>query len=262
MRSQRNFAQALIITIATVTLILGLNFGLKLDLGQKFFNIISPVGIVVNNVGKSISGFFVNFSKIGSLYQENKDLKEKYNNSLSEIARLKDAGIENDSLKKDLGFIKNSDISFAPASVVSYNPDIHDGLVVRTVSSESLKVGAAVISEGFLVGKVSNVDGNIIKINLITDADSAIPAQINGKSITGIAKGKIGRGLLLDQVPQSEAVTAGDLVTTSGLGGDLPKSLIIGQVESVQKVSGSIFQQVNIKTQINLLALARVYIAR
>ena len=97
---------------------------------------------------------------------------------------------------------------------------------------------------------------------LITDSTSSIPATLQSKEITGIARGKIGNGITMEQVPQSDNVVKGDTVITSGLGGDFPKGLIIGKVDEVQKVSGSIFQNVVLRPAVELTRIERVMIVR
>lgn len=252
-------------TMLAVMVIIGLiavdqifSFGL----GNRITRFLSPVGVVITNTGEQIGGFFEGILHIGTLQKDNKNLNDKLNDSLAEIARLSEAKKENDSLRLDLGFKVSSPLDLVPAEVAYFDPSLRDGITVQVDSSDGLKVGNVVLSQGYLIGRVSEINGNNIKVLLTTDSQSSLPATIQGKDVTGIAKGKIGNGLTVEQVPQSDNVASGDTVITSGLGGELPKGLILGRVESVQKVSGSIFQSVILRPAVEFTRLQRVMIAR
>lgn len=234
----------------------------SLGLGKKATILLSPIGVVISTTGEKIGGFFGNLAHIGSLQRENKDLSDKYNAALAEIARLTEAKKENDSLRASLGFKQSSNLDLVMADVAYFDPGLKDGITVTVDDASGIEVGNVVLAEGFLVGRVEKIDGKSIKVLLITDSTSSIPATIQNKNITGIAKGVIGNGLVVEQIPQSDSVTKGDTVVTSGLGGDLPKGLIIGTVDEVQKISGSIFQSVTLQPMVEFTRLERVMIAR
>ena len=251
--------------IITVFLLLGglfVDSTFHLGLGRGLQSFFTPVTIVVSDAGSSISGFFGGIGNIGNLQKENADLKDKLNSALAEIASIQTAKDENESLKKDLGFKDSSNLTLVPGIVVSYDPTLHSGINVRVDSASGITVGKPVIAEGYLIGRVSSVSGNVVKVSLIVDSTSAIPAIVLGKNISGIATGVIGNGLLMDQVPQSDAVAKDDLVVTSGLGGDLPKGIIIAKVGDISKVSGSIFQNVELLPMVDFSKIERVMIAK
>ena len=61
-------------------------------------------------------------------------------------------------------------------------------------------------------------------------------------------------------IPQGDTVDVGDVVFTSGLGGNLPKRLVIGQVASVHKSDVEMFQEADIIPAVNLRDLESVMI--
>lgn len=243
--------------------IFGIDRFMKLGLTTTAVSYISPVGIVFSNVGSGVTSFFGNISKVGGLQSENKDLTERLNKALIEISRLSADQKENESLKNDLNFKKTHDFDLLGARVVFFDPNnVRETVTVDVGSKDGVKIGDVVVSQGFLVGKAKSVTDHTSKIILITDTESATPAMVVDKNITGIVKGKIGNGLTLDQVPQSDKIATGDLISTSGLGGDFPKGLLMGKVENVQQVSGSIFQAIEVHPMIDLNKLERVMVIR
>ena len=55
----------------------------------------------------------------------------------------------------------------------------------------------------------------------------------------------------MDYIPQGGDVTAGDVVITSGLGGNFPKNLVIGQVVEVSQKDYEMFQQGILRPTVN-----------
>jgi rod shape-determining protein MreC len=235
----------------------------NLDFTTKAVTYISPVGVVFSDVGSDVTSFFGNITKIGSLQKENKNLDDRLNNALAEISRLSASQKENESLKNDLNFMKSHDFTLLGARIIFFDPsNIRETVTIDVGKIEGTEVGNPVLSQGFLIGKIKSTTDHTARVVLITDPESATPAMIVNKNITGIIRGKIGNGLTLDQVPQSDKVGKDDLISTSGLGGEFPKGLLIGKIENVQRVSGSIFQAIEVNTMIDLNKLERVMIIK
>jgi rod shape-determining protein MreC len=53
-------------------------------------------------------------------------------------------------------------------------------------------------------------------------------------------------------IPQEEDVRVGDIVLTSGLGGLMPKGLVIGQVTEVQQREYETFQAATVRPAVDL----------
>lgn len=243
--------------------LLGLDRYLKLKIFESAVSQVSPVGTIFSGFGSNLSGFFDNFTNLGNLQKENNELKEKLDKSLAEISRLSLAQKENESLKKDLNFKENHDFNLVGARIVYFDPgNIRETITIDVGKKDGIQDGDVAISEGFLIGKVAKVGEKTSKITLITDPKSAIPGVVINRDIAGIVKGKIGEGLLLEQIPQDEKINQGDLIATSGLGGQFPKGIIIGKVENVKQISGSIFQAIEARPMLNLSKIEKVMIIK
>ena len=254
----------LMLTIITVILFLGIfadiifNFGIIKGVG----NIFTPVELVFSNTGSTVSGFFSGLANIGKLQEENSDLKNRLNQTLSENALLAEAKKENESLLKELGFKISSGLNLTPGIITSFDPTLSSGINIYVDDISGISQGSAVISDGYFIGTVSKISGKRLNVSLIIDSASAIPASIKLKNVSGIAKGLIGNGLILDQIPQGDDVVKGDLVVTSGLGGNLPSGVILGRISDIQKVSGSIFQQIRLDPMVEFSKIRKVMIVR
>ena len=57
--------------------------------------------------------------------------------------------------------------------------------------------------------------------------------MIQSSRAQGIVSGRLAQDLVMDYIPQDESVAVGDVILTSGMGGNYPKALVIGQVVEV-----------------------------
>ena len=61
-------------------------------------------------------------------------------------------------------------------------------------------------------------------------------------------------------IPQSASVQVGDLILTSGLGGNYPSNVLIGQVTSVRRRETDLFQQASVQPVVDFSQLEIVLI--
>ncbi|NOG50621.1 MAG: hypothetical protein HND48_15240 [Chloroflexi bacterium] len=70
---------------------------------------------------------------------------------------------------------------------------------------------------------------------LINSEFSAISARLETSRVEGSVVGQASGNLRMTLLPQGANVQVGDLVRTSGLGGNLPPDIVIGQVTSTRQ---------------------------
>ena len=118
----------------------------------------------------------------------------------------------------------------------------------------------AVLTHRGLVGRITDANLHSSKVLLITDVSSSVNALIQESRATGIVQGRIREGLVMKYIQQTEEVKPGDLVLTSGLGGNFPTRLIIGQVTGVRKRDVELFQEADVRPAVNFRALEMVMV--
>lgn len=203
------------------------------------------------------------WTNIRNLNDENALLKSQLAKKETEIALLLESKKENENLKKLLSFAGEQDNEWIASQISTYDPNnFIKSVIIDKGERDGIKKGAAVISEGYLVGKVSEVRFSYSRVILITDSNSAIPSIVQGTSVSGLTRGLIGFGLTLDSIPQGEKIEAGDVIISSGLGGDLPRGLIIGRVEDVESSDNSIFQKARLRPAANFRNLRHVLVLK
>lgn len=260
MRRFKTFAISLIVLASVVSLH---RVGYLRPAEDLVLKVVSPIGKFLNISTNSGKGIFGGISGLKDLQKENKDLQNKLNRAEQEIVGLQEAKTENESLRKDLEFKLTEKYETLSASVIMYDPaSIRQTVIIDKGENDGVKEGQAVVSEGFLVGKITEVDKERAKVFLITDPVSAIPVYVQNSTATGILRGQIGHGLSIEKIPQGDVLKQGQFVVTSGLGGDYIKGLIIGKLDEINKSDNAIFQESSVRPEVNFGRLERVLIIK
>jgi rod shape-determining protein MreC len=223
----------------------------------------APISLFFTNLSGGTSGFFTNILNLGKLQRDNAELRDNVNKLQAEVAQLSEAKKENDQLRNDLGFVNSGKYLYEASDVIAFDPSNLRGMItINKGGANGLKSGMAVISNGFLIGKVSDVSDKTSKVQLITDPTSAIPVTLKSANTNGLAKGGIGFGLTMEKIPQGEQITEGDTVITSGLGGEIPKGLILGVIEKITRQENSLFIDAVIRPSAELGNLTRLIVIK
>jgi rod shape-determining protein MreC len=93
-----------------------------------------------------------------------------------------------------------------------------------------------------------------------TPAPTASPTPAPAPPTRGIAEGDLRDRLVLNLIPSDVPVVEGSLITTSGLGGNFPRSLLIGTVREVERKPQSPFTLAMIEPAANLSTLDTVLV--
>jgi rod shape-determining protein MreC len=121
---------------------------------------------------------------------------------------------------------------------------------------------AVIVYDGILIGKVSEVYSNSAKVILLSDASSSINVSDSETSAKGILSGEYGLGIIIEMVEQTDVLRVGDDIVTSGLGGAMPKGLLIGKVDQVSTSPDKLFQQAVVRPTVKYSNLNVVFVIK
>jgi rod shape-determining protein MreC len=191
--------------------------------------------------------------------KENKRLK-------AEVQRLRDQVAQNQTAQRDASQLRglvglSRDQGYprgtkpVTARVIARSPTVwYSSVKIDKGESDGVKIDQPVIASGGLAGKITRVTGGTAEVTLISDASSAVSAQIMPQGANGIVKPEVGnpRDLLLDFVEKGRRVTEGTTVVTSGFTSSrveslFPRGIPIGRVTKVDLDEVELYQRVHIK---------------
>ena len=131
------------------------------------------------------------------------------------------------------------------ANVIGYDtsPAVRS-IIIDKGSEDGLRVGMPVESPRGLIGRIFRTTQNSAQVVLVTDNASAIPVRLGTSRATGSLRGRGATGdLLVEWIDLKFQLEIGEVVLTSGLGGDFPQDIVIGRVVQVLRNESDLFQQ-------------------
>ncbi len=216
-----------------------------------------------------IADFFEGLFNRGDLKRENERLRQELERLQAQVAAAKDAERRMQELEEALD-VKESrpDDEFVVGDIIAQDPSgVKRALAIDRGSKDGLDEGMVVLSRsGSLVGTVSRVYEDFAWLRLITDPNSAVNIVVladgdeGGTEARGVAGGDLSGRLSLEMVPAEASLTEGDLVTTSGLGGNYPRALLVGSVRSVEDRPQALFKKATVEPAADLSALDTVMV--
>lgn len=206
-----------------------------------------PVNMVVR---------FVNsVDSVINTYEENQQLKSKIDQVYELQVRVADLEAENEAMKQSLDLNQTlSDFTVLNATVISRNPDQWmETMMIDVGSLQGVEENMAVMAGNGLIGRVIEVNATSSKVLLLTSEKSnagKVSAVVQAKA--GSANGIISsynrknKKYIMTQVDPEAKIEEGEMVITSGLGGVIPRTLLIGEVSNVKMDDYGLFQTVEI----------------
>ncbi len=141
------------------------------------------------------------------------------------------------------------------ARVIARSPTVwYSTIRIDKGSGDGVRLDQPVIASGGLAGKVTRVTGGSAEVTLITDASSAVSAQVMPNGAAGVVRPEVGdpTDLLLDYIQKGRRVTENTTVVTSGFTSSrveslFPRGIPIGRVTKVDLDEVDLYQRVHIE---------------
>jgi len=226
------------------------------------FTLFAPLQYSFHWVSTRITRGIETIRQLGTLQARVNELQQTVDRLMIENLRLREAEIEATSLREQLQFkLANPTYELLAAEVIGRDPSnlLHYILIDRG-TEDGLALGMPVVTARGLVGRITTVYPHSSRVMLLTDPASSVNALIQSSRATGVVQGQ-GRGdLTLRYVEQNEQVQVDDIVLTSGLAGNFPKRLVIGQVRTVQRSDVEMFQEIVVQSAVDFDRLETVLV--
>ena len=133
-------------------------------------------------------------------------------------------------------------------------------IIIDRGSDDDIRRGMPVVTNQGLVGQIDAVTAGAARIQLITDPASSVNVTLQQSGADAVLKGQINGELVLEFIPQDVDVQTGELVITSGLGGNYPPNLVVGQVSTVRSRPYDLFQSASVQPAVDFSNLDIVLI--
>ncbi|HDD25435.1 MAG TPA: rod shape-determining protein MreC [Chloroflexi bacterium] len=267
----------LALIVLALVLLIADEAGLLAPVKTGFHYVLDPLQRIMAGAKRMIGSPFQPRPDVEELQAEVKELRARVDELTLENIRLREYEAEVQQLRALLNFVSEYPIStplgadvigkeacetFACADVIGAEPNPYLRYITINVGAQQgVQVGMPVVSGGAgLIGRVSEVAPRTAKVQLITDRESAVAALLQSSRATGLVVGQPDGTLRMEYLLQDAVVTEGDIVLTSGLGGMLPKGLVIGQVAQVEQMDYALFQAAVVRPVLDFSRLEQVLV--
>jgi len=224
---------------------------------------ITPVQSVLTDKANPLIDFWNGLSQVNQLRDENDRLRQQVAQLQLQNAQLQRAETENETMRRQLQYAQaNPQFKLLPANVVG--KDLHgldDYIEIDRGSADGLQAQMTVVTpDGYLAGRILKADQHRARVLIITNPSSSVAAVIStdGGPAQDVVDGHIHGRLEMSNIPQALKVQTGQDVLTSGLGGNFPKGIKIGQVATLDNSDVQLFQQAEIAPYCDFGRLADV----
>ncbi len=247
-----------------ITVLFGLEtVGRLNNVRAVFLHIPQPIIRVFSSIISPVHSFFTTAFRLKALVKENAILESEMFRLEQETARLKSQERENETLRKELGFVQVSKLNLQPCSVLSENIfKISDTILLDCGSEQGVTEGQAVISQGYLAGKVVYVSQRTSTVILTTASAFLVDAKTSDSGTPAVVRGSFGSGMFVDQLPQDLQVQKGWMVVTAGINQKIPKDILIGKVNEITSTNNALFKKATLISPINFGMLRFVFVVK
>jgi rod shape-determining protein MreC len=133
-------------------------------------------------------------------------------------------------------------------------------IIIDKGTQDGIRYGMPVVTQQGLVGRIDAVIANASRVKLITDSTSVVNIRLQSADIEAQLLGSLTGDLSLDMIPLEEIIEPGDVVLTSGLGGNYPPNIFIGQVLSTQRRENALFQTASVQPIVDFASINAVLV--
>jgi rod shape-determining protein MreC len=199
---------------------------------------------------------------LARLRQRNNELEAQVSRLESEIIELQQQLGETNILSALVDFARvHPENQYLAAAVIGRDPSpFLQYIIINRGSDDGLRRGMPIVTAQGLVGRISAVTAGAARVQLITDPGSQVNSRLQKAEVEGVLHGAVTGEITLEMIPPSAKVENGDLVLTSGLGGNFPSNILIGQVTGVRTRAYDIFQTASIQPVVDFSKLEIVLV--
>jgi len=203
---------------------------------------------------QAIVEFFTMPRDVATLRQQNTDLQNKVSSLETQLVQMQQQLQELQVVSSLLDFARsNPENQYVAASVIGRDPVPFLRFVqIDKGSDDGVLHGMPVVTQQGLVGRIDALTAGAARIQLITDANSAVNVRLQTSGAEALMVGSVTGEVSLEEVPQEVTLKPGELVLTSGLGGNYPPGIVVGQVVTVRKRANELFQTASIQPAVDL----------
>ena len=220
--------------------------------------VFAPVGEVAERALKPFRDLINWFDETFEARGENEELRDEVAKLREEVTALEGAEGDNEQFRKLLSLSDDNpglaEYELVTGRVIGRSPTVWFGdVTIDKGSSAGIERNDAVVNGDGLVGRVTELTAGTAQVQLISDHDNAVSAEVVPSGPTGIVEPEVGdpEDLLLDFIDNDEAIQENQTLATAGwsngtISSAYPPGIPIGRVSEAEVGAQQRFQRIHV----------------
>jgi rod shape-determining protein MreC len=192
--------------------------------------------------------------------QENFALRSQLASLQTRIMDYEEQILENERLRRLLGFAGKSEKKLIAAEVIGHNPLAQfESIRITRGARDGVKPGMPIVAADGVVGKVIRTGENFSDVQLLVDSDFHIDVLLQRTRVRGVLSG-FAQSYCTLQLHKRVEIRIGDTLITSGIVGGFPKGLPVGRVMRITFETENVAQSITVERWIDHRRLVEVMV--
>lgn len=192
--------------------------------------------------------------------QENQMLRSQLAGLQTRIMDYEEQVLENDRLRRLLGFSGRSEKRLIAAEVVGHNElSQFQSIRITRGKADGVRPGMPVVAADGVVGKVIRTGEHFSDVQLLVDSDFHIDVLLQRTRVRGVLSGEA-RSQCTLQLHKRVEIRIGDTLITSGIVGGFPKGLPVGRVMRITYETENVAQSITVEPWVDHRRLEEVMV--
>lgn len=202
--------------------------------------------------------------RVAAAWRENQSLHARVAQLELENQQLREAGVENDQLRRQLGLPPSFGLTLTPVEVLALSGDPYPTAATLSAGArQHVHVGDAVVTREGLLGRVGETYMDHSRVVLLTDPSSAVACAVESTGVLGVLHfATVPRPrLLLTGVGLGDTVRVGQRVLTSGLSRRYPRAIPVGTIVRLGRDPSGLLQELEVQAAVRPSRLRHAFVA-
>lgn len=207
-----------------------------------------------------IAHAFLSILRVSQLSERVRSLEEALAAATTEASRLQSTARENEELRAALQLSRRAAGIIVAAEVLGPATDgVSGAFRINRGMRHGIRRDHAVLSTvGTVIGRVSETLELTATVDPIVGGEVLIAARDVNTGAEGVVRGLRGLDVIIEAVPRTDTIRAGDRLVTTGLDGVFPPHLFIGTISAVRSPEHAVFQEASVQLPLNIHRLGIV----
>ncbi|MEO6695182.1 MAG: rod shape-determining protein MreC [Ignavibacteria bacterium] len=217
--------------------------------------------VAVGFVGTIQSGLSA-VPNVFEIQKENEFLREKNIELSNELSALKEAKLENIRLTKLLSLKEKNISGVIIAAIINKSlVQARNTITLDVGESDSVKINMPLITDDGLVGRIVSTSKNYSIAQILYNRNLSISVKVQRSRVDGILNYDGAGNLIINNVPKSADVKAGDVIITSEYSNYFPAGIPVGTVVEEGNLD-NLFKKIIVKPLVPFSSLEEVFVLK